>query len=104
MTRTIEYTHTFKPTKHSAVVSEVFYDQNHRELFVKLHNGAICGYGPISSYLYEEFRSAESAGNFWNTKIRNIYGTLNGDVNFVPYHRGGSATPHHPERTTREDQ
>lgn len=90
MTRTIEYTDSFVPAKPSEVIAEVFHDSNHNELFVVLHSGSICGYAGVSSYLFNEFKKAESAGKFWNTHIRWNHAGLNGDVNFTPYHRGAS--------------
>ena len=78
--RTVEYTDSFSPD--SSVISEVFYDEDSKELFVHLHNGAKVGYRGVAPYTYRHFKGAVSAGHFWNNSIKNnpLLIGISGDV------------------------
>lgn len=82
MTRAFEYTDSFAPK--SSVIEKVFYDKNRNEMFVKLHSGIVAGYSNVALSAFDDFAASESAGQFWNWYIKNHYGTLNGDVYFIP--------------------
>lgn len=85
MSRTVYYDKSFTPS--SSVISKVYYDSANRELFVHLHNGARVGYKAVPPTVYDEFSRASSAGNYWNTWIKDkpYYPGTNGDVNLVDY-------------------
>jgi hypothetical protein len=87
VTRTIQYTDSFKPAKYSEVIEEVFYVDDRKELYVKLHTGVVAGYSNVPDWSYEGFKDAESAGRYWNWDIKGKYGTINGDVNFIPFEK-----------------
>lgn len=84
MTRTVEYTDHFEPTKYSEVVKEVFYNKDTQELYVCLHSGTIAGYTGVREAEYVGFSQSQSAGKYWNWYIKGNYSTTSGDVNFVP--------------------
>lgn len=85
MTRTVEYTDHFEPSKYSEVIKEVFYNKDTLELYVVLHSSNIAGYTGVGEHEYKGFSNSGSAGQYWNWYIKGNYSTTSGDVNFVPF-------------------
>lgn len=84
MSKRVYFTHFFYPYQ-SEVIFGVFYDEKHKELYVRLRDGTVCGYGGIDLLEYERFSRASSAGRHWNSFIKGnpAYHTLSGDVLFT---------------------
>ena len=57
----------------SSFIKHLAYDQKSKSLMVSFASGSIWLYKSITLKVYKELSSAESTGNYFNTKIRNKY-------------------------------
>ena len=62
------YDQSFKAD--STSIDEVFYNGNTKELVVKFLNGNLAGYWGVQVGIFNQFRSASSTGQFYNTNVR----------------------------------
>lgn len=57
----------------SSFISAVFWNKKNRILVVIFSSGSCWAYYEVSEQTYNELRSADSCGNYFNNNIRNIY-------------------------------
>lgn len=77
------YTDSFA-SLNSSLIKSVYYHKGEQKLFVQLNSGALYGYEKVPAYVWDEFSSAASLGNFYNLRIKGKYGIIN-DVTSVEY-------------------
>jgi hypothetical protein len=57
----------------SSVIGHIAYQESRSELTVTFLNGKTYAYGLVPKRVYEDFRSAQAKGNFFNARIRDRY-------------------------------
>lgn len=57
----------------STAIREVVFDTNSHELTVWFHDNEVHTYHNVPEGVFEEFKSAKSAGSYFNSSIRDIY-------------------------------
>lgn len=68
------YTDSFSPD--STLVSSAYYNKGEQKLFVTL-GSTTYGYEKVPSWIWEQFLTAASAGNFYNLNIKGKYTVIN---------------------------
>lgn len=85
MTRTVEYDIHYNNFD-SSVLSDIYYDGQNRELFVKFKHGGLAGYKNVGPVLAKQFMEAPSIGSYYSriikTGVHNT-STTSGDVELV---------------------
>lgn len=67
---------SFKPTN-SSIISEVRYNDDNSALYIAFHTGLVYRYADVSLSRYVHFRDAESAGSYFNNRIKPTYPAVN---------------------------
>ncbi len=69
----------------SSVFEQAWYDNVERLLFLQFRNGSIYCYSDVPSVVWLYFFNAESAGNFYSTRIQGSFESarLDGDSEFL---------------------
>lgn len=85
---TVTYTQDFSPF--SSLVDDVYYDADTRELTVDL-NDEIYRYSGVPEQVFNDFRSASSAGGFYTPEVKRKYGPGDylghyDEINFEPHY------------------
>lgn len=57
----------------SSNISEVGYDDEQKELFVKFNSGKTYQYYDVLAEVFDDFLQADSHGKYFNANIRNAY-------------------------------
>lgn len=64
----------------SSNLSEVFYDDGDKTMYVKFHSGSIAGYRDVPYTDFRQLASAVSPGRYYNSFVKGKFRGLNGDV------------------------
>lgn len=73
-----DYTYTDSFSPDSTLVKKAFYHRGEQNLFVQFAGGGIYGYAKVPSYIYDDFATSTSAGNYYNINIKAKYGVITG--------------------------
>ena len=57
----------------STVIHSAAYDDETEELTIRLRTGRIYNYREVAEWIYDELCAAESAGRFYNLRIRDAF-------------------------------